>query len=57
MTMMFSFAIVFVNPRLKIFEKNFLRWLKHAVFVMHTVVRIVTVVCTIRKGRAKWINI
>ena len=54
---LFSFVIVFIIPRPKILQKDFLRWLKHAVFVMHAVVRMVTVVYTVRKRHAKWMNI
>lgn len=46
-----------VVPRAEIFQEDFLGGFEHAVFVMHTVKRIVAVVSTIRKRCTERIDI
>ena len=39
----------------KVLHKDFFRWFKHAVLLMHAVVRIITSICTVRKRHTEWI--
>ena len=55
MTRLYSFVFGFVIPWTEILEKDFLRWFKHA--ACNARCRTVTAVCTVRKRRAKYINL